>query len=131
MRELVFRQPAATSLISKTVLLWCEKVCRWIQERGLQTAFIPPCAPWQNPYIESFSSRLCRELLDVDEIGSLAEAKWLAKDHRHKYNHIRPHSHLGYTTQAKFAASRLAALWSTGSATPNSKSKPNNQPNLS
>jgi transposase InsO family protein len=108
-----------------------KKVCRWIQERGFQTAFIPPGAPWENPYIESFNSRLRHDLLDVEEIGSLAEAKWLAKDHRHKYNHIRPHSHLGYTTPAKFAASYLAPLRPTASATPNSKTKPNNQPNLS
>jgi putative transposase len=108
-----------------------KKICRWIQERGFQTAFIPPGAPWENPYIESFNSRLRHDLLDVEEIGSLAEAKWLAKDHRHKYNHIRPHSHLGYTTPAKFAASCLAPLRPTASATPNSKTKPNNQPNLS
>jgi putative transposase len=64
-----------------------KKVCRWIQERGFQTAFIPPGAPWENPYIESFNSRLRHDLLDVEEVGSLAEAKWLAKDHRHK---LRP-----------------------------------------
>lgn len=51
------------------------KVCRWIQERGFQTAFIPPGAPWENPYIESFNSRLRHDLLNVEEIGSLAEAK--------------------------------------------------------
>ncbi len=108
-----------------------KKVCRWIQERGLQTAFIPPGAPRENPYIEGFNSRLRHDLLDVEEIGSVAEAKWLAKDHRHKYNHNRPHSHLGYTTSAKFAASCLAPLRPTASATPNSKNKHNNQPNLS
>jgi transposase InsO family protein len=34
-----------------------KKVRCWIQERGFQTAFIRPGAPWENPYIESFNSR--------------------------------------------------------------------------
>ncbi len=69
---------------------------------------------------------VCRSL----EISPATYHRW-AKDHRHKYNHIRPHSQLGYTTPAKFAASCLAPLRPTASATPNSKTKPNNQPNLS
>lgn len=79
--------------------------CYWTKQRGFQTAFIPPGVPWENPYIESFNSRLRHDLLDVEEIGSLVEAKWLAKDHRHKCNCISPHPHLDYTTPAKLAAS--------------------------
>lgn len=108
-----------------------KNVRRWVEGSGFRAAFIPPGAPWENPYIESFNSRLRDDLLNVEEFGSLSEAKWLAKEHRHKYNHIRPHSHLGYTTPAKFAASCLAPLRPTASASPNSVNQPNIQQNLS
>lgn len=108
-----------------------KKVRRWIQERGLETSFIPPGAPGENPVVESFNSRLRHDLLDVEEIGSLAKAKWPAMQHRDKYTHIRPHSGLGYITPAKFAASCSAPLRPTASATPKSAANPNNQPNLS
>ncbi|MBU3666802.1 MAG: transposase [Chthoniobacterales bacterium] len=94
-----------------------KKVCRRIRERGLQTAFIPPGAPWENPSIESFNSRLRHDLLDIGAIGSLAGADGPAKDHRRKYSRIRPHSRLGYQTPAKFAASCLAPPRPTASAT--------------
>jgi len=71
------------------------------------------------------------DLLDVEEIDSLAEGKWLAKDHRHNYTHVRPHSGSGCTIAAKFLASFLAPLQPTDFATPNSKPNPNNQANLS
>ena len=35
----------------------------------------------------------------------MLEAKVLAKEWRQEYNHVRPHSALGYRTPAEFAAS--------------------------
>ena len=39
------------------------------------TAFIEPGSPWQNPFVESFHSRVRDELLDVEEFSCLAEAR--------------------------------------------------------
>jgi transposase InsO family protein len=78
---------------------------RWCQRSGTETAFIDPGAPWQNPFVESFHSRVRDELLDVEEFSCLAEARVVAGDWREEYNNRRPHSSLGYLTPAQFAAS--------------------------
>jgi putative transposase len=68
------------------------------------TAYIEPGSPWQNPFVESFHSRVRDELLDVEEFSCLAEARVVISDWREDYNQRRPHSALGMKTPAKFAA---------------------------
>ena len=68
------------------------------------TVFIEPGSPWQNPFVESFHSRVRDELLDVEEFCSLAEARVVIGDWREDYNQRRPHSALGMLTPATFAA---------------------------
>ena len=67
------------------------------------TVFIEPGSPWQNPFVESFHSRVRDELLDVEELCSLAEARVVIGDWREDYNQRRPHSALGMLTPAAFA----------------------------
>ncbi len=43
----------------------------WCTLSGAGTAFIEPGSPWQNPFVESFHSRVRDELLDVEEFFSL------------------------------------------------------------
>jgi putative transposase len=74
----------------------------------VETLNIEPGSPWQNGYGESFSGRLRDELLNLEIFADLREAKSLAAYWRHEYNHERPHSSLGYTPPAVYAA-RLAA----------------------
>jgi putative transposase len=69
------------------------------------TTFIEPGSPWQNPFVESFHSRVRDELLDVEEFSCLAEARVVIEDWRQDYNHRRPHSALGMLAPAAFAAS--------------------------
>jgi putative transposase len=69
------------------------------------TAYIEPGSPWQNPFVESFHSRVRDELLDVEEFSCVAEAKVVIEDWREDYNTQRPHSSLGMRTPAAFAAS--------------------------
>jgi putative transposase len=69
------------------------------------TAFIEPGSPWQNPFVESFHSRVRDELLDVEEFSCLAEAQVVIGDWREDYNWRRPHSALGMQAPAVFAAS--------------------------
>lgn len=75
----------------------------WCRQSGAATAFIEPGSPWQNPFIESFHSRVRDELLNVELFACLAEAKVVVEDWREDYNHRRPHSALGRQTPAAFA----------------------------
>ena len=59
------------------------------------TVFIEPGSPWQNPFVESFHSRVRDELLDVEELSCLAEARVVIEDWREDYNQRRPHSGSG------------------------------------
>jgi hypothetical protein len=56
------------------------------------TAYIKPGSPWQDPYFESFGSRIRDEFLAVELFSFLAEAQVLIEDWRHDYNHHQPHS---------------------------------------
>ncbi len=76
----------------------------WMSAAGLETLYIEPGAPWENGYAESFNSKVRDELLNAEEFGSLLEAKVLAKEWRQEYNHVRPHSSLGYRTPAEYGA---------------------------
>lgn len=77
----------------------------WCRRGPTDTAYIEPGSPWQNPYVESFNSRLRDELLNVELFTSLAEAQVLAADWREDYNANHPHSALGMLSPARFAAS--------------------------
>ena len=81
----------------------------WCELSGTGTVFIDPGSPWQNPYVESFHSRVRDELLDVEEFSCLAEARVVISDWQQDYNHHRPHSSLGMRAPAVFAAECAAA----------------------
>jgi len=68
-------------------------------------SYIEPGSPWQNPFVESFGSRVREELLSQELFETLAEAKVLIEDWRTDYNERRPHSALGMMAPARFAAS--------------------------
>ena len=71
------------------------------------TAYIEPGSPWQNPFVESFNSRVRDELLNTEVFTCLAEAKVVVADWREDYNLRRPHSALGMRSPAAFAATYL------------------------
>jgi transposase InsO family protein len=75
----------------------------WGRFTGAGTSYIEPGAPWQNPYVERFGSRLRDELLAVEAFSSLLEAQVLVEDWRIEYNTLRPHSTLGYLTPTDYA----------------------------
>jgi len=88
-------------------------LCDWCELSRTGTAYIEPGSPWQNPYVESFHSRVRDELLDVEEFSCLAEARVVIGDWREDYNLRRPHSALGMRAPAVFAAE-----WATRSVLP-------------
>ena len=63
---------------------------------NVTTLYIEPGSPWENGYNESFNGKLQDELLKREIFMTLQEAKTLAERWRYEYNHIRPHSSLGY-----------------------------------
>ena len=77
----------------------------WCLLGGAGQRFIEPGSPWQNPFVESFGSRVRDEVLAVEAFDSLLEAKTVIEDWRTTYNTIRPHSSLGWKTPAAYAAS--------------------------
>jgi len=75
-------------------------VRKWLKNLGVKTLYIEPGSPWENGYIESFNGKLRDELLDREIFDTLMEAKVLVERWRREYNHIRPHSSLGYRPPA-------------------------------
>jgi putative transposase len=76
----------------------------WCRFSKTGSVFIEPGSPWQNPYVESFGSRIRDELLAVEQFSCLAEAKVMVEDWRQDYNRHRPHSALAMMAPARFAA---------------------------
>ena len=73
---------------------------KWLSRIGVKTLYIEPGSPWENGYIESFNGKLRDELLNQEVFTTLREAKVLIEQWRQEYNHIRPHSSLGYQPPA-------------------------------
>jgi putative transposase len=76
----------------------------WCRFTGAGTSYIEPGSPWQNPWVESYGSRVRDELLAIEQFDTLLEAQVLVADWREEYNTYRPHSALGMLTPAEFAA---------------------------
>jgi transposase InsO family protein len=77
------------------------KVVRdWLKNLGVQTLYIEPGSPWENGYCESFNGKLRNECLNQEIFYSLKEAQIVIEQWRHHYNHVRPHSALGYRPPA-------------------------------
>lgn len=75
----------------------------WCRFANTKTSYIDPGSPWQNPWVESYGSRMRDELLSIEQFDSLLEAKVLVADWRNDYNTYRPHSALGMLTPAEYA----------------------------
>ena len=72
----------------------------WLKKVGAKTLYIEPGSPWENGYNESFNGKLRNELLNGEIFYTLQEAKVLIERWRNHYNHVRPHSSLGYKPPA-------------------------------
>jgi putative transposase len=75
----------------------------WCRINRIETTYIDPGSPWQNPWVESFNSRARDELFAREIFDTVRQARFLYDEWRHVYNHHRPHSSLGYLTPAVFA----------------------------
>jgi putative transposase len=77
----------------------------WCRFSGAERSFIDPGSPWQNPFVESFGSRVRDEVLSVEAFDSVLEAQTVMNDWKDIYNHKRPHSSLDWKPPAVYAAS--------------------------
>jgi len=84
----------------------------WLAAVGAKTLFIEPGSPWENGYNESFNGKLRDELLNGEIFYTLKEAQVLIERWRRYYNHVRPHSSLGYRPPAPEAILPRARLTS-------------------
>jgi len=76
----------------------------WCRFSGVDTSYIEPGSPWQNPFVESFGSRVRDEVLSVEAFDSLLEAKTVIEEWRNTYNTERPHSGLDWKAPTAYAA---------------------------
>jgi putative transposase len=72
----------------------------WFNQLDVKTLLIAPGSPWENGYIEAFNRNMRDELLDHEIFFTLEEAKTLLARWREEYNHVRPHSALGFCPPA-------------------------------
>lgn len=86
-----------------------EAIREFLKVADVKALYIEPGSPWQNGFGESFNGRFRDELLNAEIFADLTEARALSVYWRNEYNHERPHSSLGYTPPAKFAATLAAA----------------------
>ena len=75
----------------------------WAKERGTKLGFIQPGKPTQNAFVESLNGKFRNECLNQHWFRSLDEARWEIEQWRKHYNHVRPHSALGYLPPVEFA----------------------------
>jgi transposase InsO family protein len=88
-------------------------VREWLDRVGVKTLYIEPGSPWENGYIESFNGKLRDELLNGEIFYTLDEARVVIEAWRHEYNHVRPHSSLGYRPPAPLAVLPAGAASAT------------------
>jgi putative transposase len=77
---------------------------QWSLKHNVELLFIQPGKPTQNPFIESFNSRVRDELLNPNRFRTIFEAKGSADVWRALYNTEHPHSALGGLTPEEFLA---------------------------
>lgn len=73
-----------------------EYLQKWLKDLHVRTAYIEPGSPWENGFNERFNGSLRDECLNLEWFGTLKEARAIIEQWVNEYNHIRPHSILGY-----------------------------------
>jgi putative transposase len=86
-----------TELTSNAILSWADQT-------KVGWHYIAPGKPMQNAFVESFNGRLRDEFLNETLFTSLMLARLALEDWRRDYNHVRPHSRIGWLAPAVYAA---------------------------
>ena len=75
----------------------------WAKECKTKLGLIQPGKPTKSAFVESLSGKLRNEYLNQHWLRSPDQACWEIEQCRKHYNHIRPHSALGYLPPVEFA----------------------------
>jgi putative transposase len=86
-----------TELTSNAILSWADQT-------KVGWHYIAPGKPMQNAFVESFNGRLRDEFLNATLFTSLMQARLALEDWRRDYNHVQPHSRIGWLAPAVYAA---------------------------
>lgn len=82
---------------------------QWAYHHAVELRFIDPGKPIQNAACESFNGRFRDECLNAHWFLGLTDARRIIEAWRQDYNHLRPHSALGYQSPAAVRQQLLAA----------------------
>jgi len=107
-----------------------KSIREWLPKLGVKTLYIDPGSPWENGYNESFNGRFRDEFLNGEIFYTLKEAEVLTEQWRHLYNHVRPHSSLGYRPPAPLARMKEEACAQASSFMPIPQLSCNSEPGL-
>ncbi len=72
----------------------------WARRQQVRLQFIQPGKPTQNAFVESFNGKFGEGCLDQQWFRDLPDARTIIDRWRQHYNHVRPHSSLGYVPPA-------------------------------
>ena len=76
-------------------------ILKWADDNDVAWHYIDPGKPQQNGFLESFNGSLRDECFNEEPFDSLPDARRKLARWRYDYNHIRPHSALGYLPPAQ------------------------------
>jgi putative transposase len=74
----------------------------WLNEHGVEAAFVARASPQQNCYVERFNGTMRDELLDGETFNTVAEARVVLARYYAEYNQDRPHRGLKMATPLAF-----------------------------
>lgn len=77
-------------------------VREFLEEHGVEALFIEKASPTQNTFIERFNGTMRRDLLNVEEMENIPEARVLVANFNDEYNKVRPHRSLSGMTPQEF-----------------------------
>jgi transposase InsO family protein len=82
----------------------------WLQEQGVQTAFIEKGRPQQNGLVERFNGLMRSRVLDCEDFSNVLEARVVISKWVDEYNNTRPHGSLTGLPPAVFRQKWMEAV---------------------
>ncbi len=99
--ELYVQRGAPEYIRSDNGLEFTVKAVRqWMARVRVRTLFVEPGSPWETGYNESFNGKLRDEVPNGEFFDTVREVQAIIDRVRQTYNHLRPHSALGYRSPA-------------------------------
>ena len=101
-----------------------QTVRNWLEAMNVQTHYIDPGSPWQNPFGESFNGTLRREHLNRELFASLEDARLRTRTWLRYYNTERRHTQIDYCTPQQYFEKTASVAEPLGALPPNPQDLP-------